>query len=45
MYSNVFVNIAFTTLEPLPVGLVFTLVTAGIASRKRTGNVSAAPAS
>ena len=35
MYKNPFVNIAITFLEPLPVGLVFTLVTAGILSRKR----------
>lgn len=35
MYENPLVNIAFTLLEPLPVGLVFTLVTAGVLSRKR----------
>jgi hypothetical protein len=35
MYKNPLVNIAFTLLEPLPVALVFTLVTAGITSRKR----------
>ncbi|NOT08446.1 MAG: DUF4199 domain-containing protein [Gemmatimonadales bacterium] len=35
LYSNPLVNIAFTFLEPLPVGLVFTLVTAGVLSRKR----------
>jgi len=35
MYKNPLVNIAFTFLEPLPVGLVFTLVTAGVLSRKR----------
>ena len=35
MYRNPLVNIAFTFLEPLPVGLVFTLVTAGVLSRKR----------
>lgn len=35
MYRNPLVNVALTTLEPLPVGLVFTLVTAGILSRKR----------
>ena len=34
-YKNPLVNIAFTTLEPLPVGLVFTLVAAGVLSRKR----------
>ena len=36
MYKNPLVNIAFTLLEPLPVALVFTLVTAGVLSRKRT---------
>jgi hypothetical protein len=35
MYKNPLVNVALTLLEPLPVGLVFTLVTAGVLSRKR----------
>jgi Protein of unknown function (DUF4199) len=35
MYRNPAVNIAFTFLEPLPVGLVFALVSAGILSRAR----------
>ena len=35
LYANPLVNIAFTTLEPLPVGLLFTLITAGLLSRKR----------
>jgi hypothetical protein len=35
MYKNPFVNIALTFLEPLPVGLVMTLVAAGVLSRKR----------
>jgi Protein of unknown function (DUF4199) len=35
MYKNPLINIAFTLLEPLPVGIVFTLVTAGVLSRKR----------
>lgn len=34
-YRQPLVNIAYTFLEPLPVGLLFALVTAGIASRKR----------
>ena len=34
-YKNPLVNIAFTFLEPLPVGLVFTFVTAGVLGRKR----------
>ncbi len=35
MYKNPLVNIAFTLLEPLPVGLLATLVSAGVLSRKR----------
>ena len=35
MYKNPLVNIAFTFLEPLPVGLFFTLTAAGVLSRKR----------
>ena len=35
MYKNPLVNVAFTFLEPLPVGLVFALTAAGILSRKR----------
>jgi amino acid transporter len=35
MYKNPAVNVAFTFLEPLPVGLVVVLVTAGIVRRKR----------
>ncbi len=35
MYQNPLVNIALTLLEPLPVGLLFTLVAAGVVSRKR----------
>ena len=34
MYKNPLGNIAFTLLEPLPVGILFTLVTAGVLSRK-----------
>lgn len=34
-YQNPLVNIAYTSLEPLPVGLIFTLVSAGVLSRKR----------
>ena len=42
-YQTPLVNIAYTSLEPLPVGLVFTLVTAGILSRRRRegGHVTA----
>ncbi|HEX7239942.1 MAG TPA: DUF4199 domain-containing protein [Longimicrobiaceae bacterium] len=35
MYRNPAVNVAFTFLEPLPVGLVFALVSAGVLSRRR----------
>ena len=35
MYKNPLVNIAYTMLEPLPVGILFTLVTAVVLSRKR----------
>jgi Protein of unknown function (DUF4199) len=35
MYKNPLVNIAFTALEPSPVAVVFTLVSAGVLSRKR----------
>ena len=35
LYRNPLINIAIPLLEPLPVGLVFTLVTAGVLSRKR----------
>jgi hypothetical protein len=36
MYENPLVNVAITLLEPLPVGIVFTFVSAGVLSRKRT---------
>lgn len=35
MYKNPLVNIALTMLEPLPVGVLFTLVAAFVLSRKR----------
>jgi len=35
MYRNPLVNVALTFLEPLPVGILLTLVTAGVLSRKR----------
>ena len=41
MYKNPLVNIALTFLEPLPVGLLFTLVSAGILSRKRRDKATA----
>ena len=35
MYRNPLINVALTLLEPLPVGLLASLVSAGILSRKR----------
>lgn len=35
MYKNPLVNIGLTLLEPLPVGILLTLVTAGVLSRKQ----------
>jgi hypothetical protein len=35
MYKNPLVNVALTFLEPLPVGILSTLVTPGVLSRKR----------
>jgi Protein of unknown function (DUF4199) len=42
MYKNPLVNIAFSFLEPLPVGLLFTLVTAVVLSRKRRDKMAVA---
>jgi hypothetical protein len=39
MYKNPLVNIAITFIEPLPIGIVFTLVSAGVLSRKRKTKV------
>ena len=36
MYQNPLINVALTFLEPLPVGLVISLVSAGILRRKRS---------
>jgi hypothetical protein len=41
MYKNPMMNIAFTFLEPLPVGLLFTLGAAGVLSRKRQPEIGA----
>ena len=41
MYKNPLLNIAITFLEPLPVGIVFTLVAAGLLSRKRPADGAA----
>jgi len=42
LYRNPLVNIAYTFIEPLPVGLVMALVSAGILRRRRTGSVRTA---
>ncbi len=37
MYKNPLVNVAYTSLEPLPVGLLMTLISAGVLRRRRDG--------
>jgi hypothetical protein len=37
LYKNPVINAAFTFLEPLPVGLVIALVTAGVLRRRKNG--------
>ena len=44
MYRNPAINAAVTFLEPLPVGLVFALLSAGILSRRRSGEPGLAAA-
>jgi hypothetical protein len=44
MYANPVMNVAMTFLEPLPVGLLLTLVSAGVLSRKRRYTPDAEPA-
>ena len=44
MYQNPAINLAFTLLEPLPVGLVVALVSAGILRRPRGDAWASAPA-
>jgi hypothetical protein len=34
-YKNPLVNIAYTSIEPLPVGLLFALISAGVLSRRK----------
>ncbi len=41
LYQNVFVNMAYTFMEPLPVGLVMALISAGILRRKTAALVQA----
>jgi hypothetical protein len=44
LYQNPFVNMAYTFMEPLPVGLIITLVSAAILRRKIPVKPSTAPA-
>src|SRR5580704_4037939 len=44
LYQNPFVNMAYTVMEPLPVGLIITLISAAILRRKAPVERSAAPA-
>jgi len=45
MYKNPFVNVAMTFLEPMPVEILVSLISAGMLSRKRrTDEVEPAPA-
>ncbi len=43
-YQNPLVNIAYTCMEPLPVGLLITLISAAILRRKAPAQTAAAPA-
>jgi len=44
LYQNPLVNMAYTFMEPLPVGLVITLISAAVLRRKAPVEPSAAPA-
>jgi len=44
LYQNPFVNMAYTFMEPLPVGLIITLISAAILRRKTPVESAAAPA-
>jgi hypothetical protein len=44
LYQNPFVNMAYTFMEPLPVGLIITLISAAILRRKARVEPTAAPA-
>jgi hypothetical protein len=44
LYQNPFVNMAYTFMEPLPVGLLITLISAVILRRKAPAEPTAAPA-
>jgi hypothetical protein len=44
LYQNPFVNIAYTFMEPLPVGLIITLISAAVLRRRAAAEPSAARA-
>ena len=44
LYQNPFVNMAYTFMEPLPVGLIITLISAAVLRRKAGVEPTAAPA-
>ena len=44
LYQNPFVNMAYTFIEPLPVGLIITLISAALLRRKAPTEPAAAPA-
>jgi hypothetical protein len=44
LYQNPFVNMAYTFMEPLPVGLIITLISAAVLRRKAPVEPTAAPA-
>ena len=44
LYQNPFINMAYTIMEPLPVGIIITLVSAAILRRKAPVPRAAAPA-
>jgi len=43
LYQNPFVNMAYTFIEPLPVGLLITLISAAVLRRKAPAEPAAAP--
>jgi hypothetical protein len=45
LYQNPFVNMAYTFMEPFPVGLLMTLISAAVLRRRAPGELVAAPRS
>jgi hypothetical protein len=43
LYQNPFVNMAYTFIEPFPVGLIITLISAAVLRRKAASKPAAAP--